>query len=457
MALDRRQPSRLHLVLFITLLIACPCLAITIFPSNTEPRAYNHESLPSATFNSQDLFSQSCPDEFQTHPNASVLFSSNEDALKSGTVYPSSDSFVRGAIDAWAQHQHLVIRPDEVWFSILAQMNFYMTKNAEMVRHLFVNHKGKQNIVVKNYTVEAILRGFTEEIQARVKTPWLKDWVMPNFSTTTDDDTLTASVLMMGLMKAYFNYIMQIICGIPSITLSGEKADWERLLTKLDRLNDFGKEPRAFAEQLRPIFKRFVETFDKPDDPTIRQFWNSIIHAEGPSNICGTAPYTFTGWLMGFFFWDSEGKPLFQSKYDDLVVDGVHYSPRSIEDLPIAYAQAPVTILKFQEVEEFKAYLLAGNLGKQIDAGVPNGYTEALKRFNGSETDLSLPHGTLRPLSGWAIYGPVDHSKKTNKWPGGSEIGVLETIMDRTWTPMCHEPDKIHFQNQKVVFNEKHD
>jgi hypothetical protein len=42
---------------------------------------------------------------------------------------------------------------------------------------------------------------------------------MPNFSTTQPTDHLTATVLMMGLMQAYFNYEGRIICGLPSVTL----------------------------------------------------------------------------------------------------------------------------------------------------------------------------------------------------------------------------------------------
>lgn len=63
-------------------------------------------------------------------------------------IYTSADSFVRGAYEAWARHMHFAIRPDDVWFAILSQMNCYMgnKKNAEALRHLFVDHKGKEQI-----------------------------------------------------------------------------------------------------------------------------------------------------------------------------------------------------------------------------------------------------------------------------------------------------------------------
>ena len=45
------------------------------------------------------------------------------------------------------------------------------------------------------------------------------------------------------LLFSYFSYTMILTCGIPSVTLEGEKSDWERLLTRLDKLDSFGEEP----------------------------------------------------------------------------------------------------------------------------------------------------------------------------------------------------------------------
>src|ERR1700761_5565492 len=53
-------------------------------------------------------------------------------------VLPSADGFVRGAFEAWGRHLHFVIRPEEVWVTILVQINFYMKRHAEEIRHLFV-------------------------------------------------------------------------------------------------------------------------------------------------------------------------------------------------------------------------------------------------------------------------------------------------------------------------------
>lgn len=63
-------------------------------------------------------------------------------------IHASADSFIRGAYEAWARHIHFAVRPDEVWFAILAQLNCYMgnEKNAESLQPLFVEHKGQKTL-----------------------------------------------------------------------------------------------------------------------------------------------------------------------------------------------------------------------------------------------------------------------------------------------------------------------
>ena len=45
--------------------------------------------------------------------------------------------------------------------------------------------------------------------------------------------------MLMDAMHPYFKYIVNIIiCGIPRITLEGERSDWEKILTKLKLVNN---------------------------------------------------------------------------------------------------------------------------------------------------------------------------------------------------------------------------
>lgn len=404
-------------MLLTTLLLAATASAVVILPGG-DPKPYT-SPYPIQVTTEDAYFRESAPNELLVNNATKLIMSSHSVTNMSSTpgLYPSGDSFIRGAIQAWGEHLHFVIRPEEVWFTILVQMNFYMASHAEEVRKLFVDHEGQKEILVKELTWYRILGRFKDEIQARVKTDWLLDWIMPNFSTTTDSDIMTANILMMGLTKTYFKYIGKPVCGLPSVTLLGEQSDWEKLLAKLDRLPDFGKEPEEYKARLRPILSRFVTSFQDPDSEATRLFWNQIVTGRA-GKLCGAPPMHMSGWITGFFFWNENGGAYARQKGDMLTLDGISYPVLDLEFAPVGYARAPFVMRDYEDQYDFPAYVAAGTLGKQITLGPPAGYKEALQRTGGnvSLADDKSMHGTLKPLSGWMLYGPLSHEEPRARW-----------------------------------------
>ena len=392
--------------------------------TGAEPKPWSGEA---SVTSGPDFFRESVKGEF-TEPDTEVLMSflDNVDLTPDYGLQPSSDSFLRGAIQAWGEHHHLVVRPEEVWFTILVQMNFYMGTHAEEIRDLFVDFEGKETILVEDFTWYLVLERFQYEIQDRVKTDWLLDWIRPNFTTTTDSDRMTANILMMGLMKQYFNYEGGIICGLPSVTLLGTQADWQALYDKLSYLAEFGAEPKEYQRRLEPILSRFVTSFDNPDSDETIAFWNSIVLAES-THVCGDPPYFINGWLTGFWYWDFNGEKFARNEDGLADLDGVTYARVPIDKLPIGYAQAPFIMKDFRDVERFEAMVLAGTIGKRITAGYPEGYLDAYERAGGDK-DLLIEdveqHSTLQPGSGWLLYGPVKHDRNATE-PLNAELGLL--------------------------------
>ena len=93
------------------------------------------------------------------------------------------------------------------------------------------------------------------------------------------------------------------MCGIPSITLEGTKADWQDILSRVDKFDSFGEEPTKWAGLLRPVLGRFVAAFDAPETPD-RDFWGKICHYESG----GSGPDYLSGWITAFCVWSSKGK-----------------------------------------------------------------------------------------------------------------------------------------------------
>ncbi|QPH09586.1 hypothetical protein C2857_000454 [Epichloe festucae Fl1] len=384
------------LVYLLGLPTAARC-SITIPVSNVEPLPLETSDQVSSA---GELFRQSCPEEVANkNPYRARLLLSSYSELDApdqrvlDNVYPSSDSFVRGSIVAWANHQSLVLRPDVLWFEILAQLNFYMTKNAESIRQLFVNSEGKEQITVHEITWKSVIAAFGKEIQRRVKTDWLLGWVAPGFSTSTQNDNMTATVLMMGLMQHYFEFSGGIICGIPSVTLLGTRDDWVKLYAKLDRLKEWGTEPAQYANNLKPILSRFVQTWDEPDSPAIKSFWEQIVRAKKRSSCGGPTEYDISGWITGFMHWREDGRLRdahgTMAGEDDAKLDGVSYTRVGVDNIPVGYAKAPLKMLDFPKPgTNTMAYVLAGNVGIR-------------RTKNGTKGVLA------EPLNSWFLYGPV--------------------------------------------------
>ncbi|KAL2204624.1 hypothetical protein CC79DRAFT_1323417 [Sarocladium strictum] len=389
---------------------------VTVLLSNVPPIALNTDrAVTSAT----ELFRQSCPEEVAETLNytAEVLMSSFVDfgeddtnTFPEGSVYPSSDSLVRGAVEAWAQHQNLMLRPDEIWFEILAQLNFYMTAHAEDVRHMFVTHEGKEEIQVWDFTWKDVIARFGDEIQQRVLTDWLLEWIMPGFSTSTENDGMTATVLMMGLMQHYFEFSGGIICGIPKVTLLGVKEDWVRLSEKLRHLAEWGDEPAQYAENLAPILDMFVATWDEPDSEEVTNFWQQIVRTHKKFT-CGAGPteYDVSGWITGFLHWREDGSlrvydaGSIQPSDSTTTVGNVTYAAAALDDLPTGYAKAPLKMLDYPVPgKSTQAFLLAGNIGVQRSGASDGGWV------------------TAQPMSSWFMYAPVDANATTPRQYGSA-------------------------------------
>jgi hypothetical protein len=74
----------------------------------------------------------------------------------------------------------------------------------------------------------------SQMIANNIKDPSFREWILPSFTTTTKCDQAVASILMMSVMQKYFTYACGVCCELPSVTLLGEKKDWEKLEQKLE-------------------------------------------------------------------------------------------------------------------------------------------------------------------------------------------------------------------------------
>ncbi|KAJ3479240.1 hypothetical protein NLG97_g8369 [Lecanicillium saksenae] len=348
-----------------------------------------------------------------------------KELLAETNVSAMENGLVQGALEAYSTHHHLTIRPEDVWFAILSQLSFYINANAEKLRSFFVNHQGKKELVVNmvgtRHTVDfgVFAQTMADKIGENVKDPELRDWVMPSFSTTTDVDCAVGGVLFMGAMQSYFEYTCMLTCGLPSVTLLGEVADYRDILKRLDMLDRLGQEPAAMAQLLRPVLEHMILTFTEGRSPRVVAFWNKIVSRH---DLGSGSPY-ISGWLTAFCFWNPEGKkqggyhPRDMFPYlgvtdpeDDLsetspnwLLCNTIYPEIDISDIPPGSASVPVLVN--DNGEEFKCTMVAGLVA--VQAASPT--AEQLATIS-SEGVCCTSKTAIQPMSGWFIFINEDQS-----------------------------------------------
>jgi len=298
----------------------------------------------------------------------------------SSTLIPCGNGFVNGVIRAFEQDLHLVLRPDDVWLSILTQFSMFVNSNAEAVRGLFVAHKGKKyrGIDISPHLVSFLDKGqfaqlMTNLIEKDLVDTELRNWIMPNFTTTTDNDKSVAAIVMIGTLQKYMGYSIRGGCGFPSVTLLGERSDWEEILRRVKKFPSYGTQPTEWSKLLVPVIRHLIESFYRPASPEIKDFWLRACHSAGAG---GTGDIqTLSGWITAFCFWSETGKCLAlykpRLKYyatpiadrKKLKLDGVEYPFIDRDSIPKGIVSVPVTVIDEAKELVYQTTIVARSVG----------------------------------------------------------------------------------------------
>lgn len=250
------------------------------------------------------------------------------------------DPFFQTFVRAFAEHRPVILSPDMVWLNICQQFSHHVNQNAEKLREQLVYHEGKeliqviteQDMLAPDADWNVVLDAFAEEIDKRTKGDIAKVMVS-NFSTSGKCERTASQITLMGAMKQYSNYeLIRIACGIPSITLEGTTADWERLLTKVEALAQY--DLQKWVSDLQPILKEFINA--SKGEVNLR-FWQSMVMTTTPEKLqnagCtqGVKTTMLDGWFLKFFLYYLKGET------PDKVPYNTQYMLPEIEKVPFIY------------------------------------------------------------------------------------------------------------------------
>ena len=116
-----------------------------------------------------------------------------------------------------------------------------------------------------------------------IKDPKVVAWLLPAYLTTTGADLVTAVVMVMLMLHAYFSYRCHLRWGLTSVTLIGVREDCVKLCSKTDNLLDFDLKAGHMVEGhalLAPIAYQIIVYLDgKPN----LDFWDEVCSCHGGS------------------------------------------------------------------------------------------------------------------------------------------------------------------------------
>lgn len=314
-----------------------------------------------------------------------------------------ADTFYQTLLTAYAEHRPVVISPDMIWCLICQGFSHHINLNPEKYRDRMVFHQGKETLEVrrvepKEFTPEQwedIIREFAQMVDEKTKGS-VASAIVTDFSTTTPVEAISSRITLLDTVKSYFEFVViQMICGIPHITLKGTPKDWQKIADNIQEFRQFDLD--WWIDSLSPILEEFVKAANGYPDPT---FWKSIVMTWRTDLVRGGGcmpsdeePTKVDGWFLKFFPYCKNGR----------TPDKV-----SIEESMLAErVSVPFILRKYDTlgnlIEETKMKMTAGMIGVSEDRDTY----------------------ALTPKFGWFISRDDSEKNMLNKFKEEAEYGEI--------------------------------
>jgi hypothetical protein len=208
-----------------------------------------------------------------------------------------NNAFIETIQECYAHHRPLVLSPDAIWLTICQGMSIHINEKFDSLEKIIFVKDKPDKIVVRNDSLgegekhwNDLIASFSDETKKYTKSDFYSLFV-GDYSTTTTIEQTAYRVTLLESYKKAFEYVGESGCGIPAITLTGKKEDWQTVLRKLDQLEKIGMS--EWAINLRPVIQEFVNVFDnKYNTP----FWSDIF-----KDASEYGAYYISGWVLKFF------------------------------------------------------------------------------------------------------------------------------------------------------------
>lgn len=267
------------------------------------------------------------------------------------------DVFFQMLVTAFAEHRPVVISPDVIWVLICQGFSHHINQNPELFRNRFVDHKGKEEIIVnvcgtEDLTLKEwgdIIVGFAKQVEKNTKNK-KAGALVADFSTTGPTEAIASRITLLDTVKPFFEFIVhRILCGIPFITLLGKPEDWEKIISNVQHLAEY--DLGWWTSELVPILQEFVATSKgKPK----AGFWKSIVKTWRPGSLRGRGcggwgppPSTINGWFLKLFPYNRHGHTPEKVDFDETMLPetvSVPFVYKILDDFGNLITETPMEI-----------------------------------------------------------------------------------------------------------------
>ena len=215
--------------------------------------------------------------------------------------------FLKGMHRAYAEHRPFVLSPDMIWLLICQGVARHVNANSEALRDKLVSFSDKMVIQTAaksdghGIDWSGVIDDFSAAVNEQTK-GGLASTLKAEFSTTGEVEKVVNQITILETFKTFFTYVTFIgICGIPEVTLEGQREDWELIITKTKALRPYQLD--WWVDALLPVLEQIADTYRKGID---QSFWQSMfkIHTK---DVYGS-PEMVDGWILKFFPYDATGE-----------------------------------------------------------------------------------------------------------------------------------------------------
>ena len=371
----------------------------------------------------------------ETKIQKEIYFSPKEQQADS-IVFCYNNALMQTLQECYDDHRPLILSPDAIWLAICQGASIHINQEYESLENTIFKAKKPEEIIVRNDSLEFggrhwgdLIASLSEETQKYTRADFYSFFVS-DFSTTTPIEKTAYQITLLESYKKAFKYVGESGCGIPYITLAGEKKDWELIASKLQQLDEIGMSDWRIV--LEPIIEKFIEVFDREID---RVFWQSIYKDAEEYNA-----FYISGWFIKFF-------PYIKTTEFTGVIDSIRGMSQKVE------------VIKRNDFLKGSDYLRSTLSTDNFPSGIAkidvkwNNHfsktTKQMEAYGGFFAVKQHPNKALEPFISWAVCEKEAAKPQHKPIPIERTQEKLEH-KEEYWSPhTCKEPLELAIYDSK--------